>query len=397
MSEEFEKIKMIAKTEEKMAEAWKVTYGSEYDRKGQFYKKVMKIIENSESEGIEYGTPEYFEWIGGMTQDEYLRHFKNNKLTVWDYPAKVFEGSFNIGPGWDIELTEEQIENGEKLVINNLEEITGGLRIECPSVHSLGSIKKVGSFAVLFTNKGNLKELPDDFICKKHFYLAGGHFPSDDFSKKGHKCAEENMITGGITEIKGSWKIGGEITISNNTAITKLPEEDFTVNGHFRMINTPNVKRLPKNLVIKGNAEITNCESLEYVDGIKTKSFLEMFTCNNLTKILGKLHIGGRLHIGLNNLVSLPDGIIAKNSFNISYCHKLKNIPNNFTCGKHFNIQHSNIETIGENLIVKGEVYLTAAPIKSVGEGFECGHKVIFKGGDLSVFGNLLEGKNVWK
>ena len=80
-----------------------------------------------------------------------------------------------------------------------------------------------------------------------------------------------------------------------------------------------------------------------------------------------------------------------------NYCHKLKNIPNNFTCGKNFNIQMSNIETIGENLIVKGEVYLTAAPIKSVGEGFECGHKVIFKGGDLSVFGNLLEGKNVWK
>ena len=32
MSEEFEKIKMIAKTEEKMAKAWEATYGSEYDR-----------------------------------------------------------------------------------------------------------------------------------------------------------------------------------------------------------------------------------------------------------------------------------------------------------------------------------------------------------------------------
>ena len=397
MSKEFEKIKMIAKTEEKMAKAWEATYGSEYDRKGQFYKKVMAIIEKSESEGIEYGTPEYFEWIGGMTQDEYLRHFKNNKLTVWDYPAKVFEGSLGIGPGWDIELTEEQIENGEKLVINNLEEITGGLRIECPSVHSLGSIKNVGALSVLFTNKGNLKELPDDFICKKHFYLAGGHFPSDDFSKKGHECYEGNMITCGITEIKGSWKIGGNITISNNSAITKLPEEDFTIKGHFRMINTPNVKRLPKNLVIKGNAKITKCESLEYVDGIKTKSYLSVFRCDNLTKILGELYIGGKFEIGLNNLVSLPVGIIAKNSFNISYCHKLKNIPNNFTCGKHFNIQMSNIETIGENLIVKGEVYLTGAPIKSVGKGFECGYKVIFKGGDLSVFGNILEGKNVWK
>jgi hypothetical protein len=359
MSEEFEKIKMIAKTEEKMAEAWKVTYGSEYDRKGQFYKKVMKIIENSESEEIEYNTPEYFEWISKMSQDEYLRHFKNKKLTVWDYPAKVFEGTF------EPKLTEEQVKNGEKLIINNLKEVNGELIINCNSTHSLGSIRKVVSLTV---NGKNLKQLPDKFVCKKKLFIGGG-----------------------IEEIKSCCKIGGGITITTKTSLTnnsftKLPN-DFTVKGQLKIINVSSIKKLPKNLIVKASLEINKCDNLEFIGGITTKTTAHIRDCNNLKEIKGEVNIGTDFTINkCTSLMSLPENMVVKKVFWLLR-DTLTEIPDNFNCGL-LKLRDSNIEVIGKNVSCRGGDFPDT--IKSVGEGFISTGR-LYTRGDTSLFSSSSE------
>ncbi|GEM_PF-2117256 len=144
------------------------------------------------------------------------------------------------------------------------------------------------------------------------------------------------------------------------------PSQNIVVTGNVEVGNLNSVT-LPKGLRVEGNLELRRCSGLiSLPEGLSVEGRLYLFVCTGLKALPAGLRVGGDLKLeGCKGLTDLPEGLSVGKNLDLWVCEGLKALPAGLR--------------VGGNLDLKGCTGLTALP-----EGLSIG-------GNLSIPRNLIK------
>ena len=178
--------------------------------------------------------------------------------------------------------------------------------------------------------------------------------------------------------------------------LSSIPD-NFTVNGNLYASNCRKLKNLPKNLVVKGDLNISytsvkripddisigrslivSNSKLEYIpDNFTVNGMLNISGCKNLRYLPKNLEVKGELVMISTRIKSLPDDIIIEKDLNLTNS-QLEHLPDNFTVDGDLNVSLCiNLTQLPKGLVVERDLIIRSTNIRSLPDDISVGKNIM--------------------
>ena len=234
----------------------------------------------------------------------------------------------------------------------------------------LPSVLKVGGSINL--SYANFNKMPNIFIAGGFVNLSGSNIKtlSDNFIANELKLYESN-----ITKLPNNLVIEGNLDISKCPNLKELPK-NLTVKGDL-LCEYSEIKNLPNDISINGNIYLSFSKIKKLPNNLTV--YGDLILSNSAIEELPKnLVINGNLNIENTKIEEIPDDLKLNGKL---YAGKssLKKIPNNFVVHEHLDLSYSKIMSLPKDLqVVDGKVInlsntdITMLPKKFLNNAFNC-------------------------
>jgi PcfJ-like protein len=163
--------------------------------------------------------------------------------------------------------------------------------------------------------------------------------------------------------------------------IYKLPE-NLTITGNLDLSDTP-ITSLPQGLKVSGDLDLRNTPLTSLPAGLEVGGSL--FICNTpITSLPAGLDVGGDLFICNTPITSLPEGLKVSGSLYLSNT-PITSLPEGLKVGGYLGLSNTPITSLPEGLKVRGDLDLSNTPITSLPAGLEVSGDLYLEGSNVSV------------
>ena len=128
-------------------------------------------------------------------------------------------------------------------------------------------------------------------------------------------------------------------------------------------LSETNITKLPNDLYVVGS--------------------LNLWKCQELTKLPDKLHVGRNLNISYTNITKLPNDLYVGSSLSLYGCTQITKLPNDLYVGYILNLEHTNISEIPDNLYIGLNLYIQNTPLAKKYTHKQIYEMIKLRGGEL--------------
>jgi len=145
-----------------------------------------------------------------------------------------------------------------------------------------------------------------------------------------------------------------------------LPKNLTEVNGDLVLIDSKNLKVLPKDLNVKGGLYLIRCENIKSLpSGLRVKDNLNLKD-TNITELPLDLEVGGSIFLNHTPIEKLPNNLIVHGSLNLRECKNITSLPTSLKIKYCLDLRGINITELPPDLEVGGSILLHGTPLSNL-------------------------------
>ena len=110
---------------------------------------------------------------------------------------------------------------------------------------------------------------------------------------------------------------------------------------------------------------------------------MNLWKCQELTKLPNYLYVGDHLNIEGTNIEEIPNNLYVGGYLSLYGCTQITKLPNYLYVGDHLNIEGTNIEEIPNNLYVEFDLYIENTPLAKKYTNEEIYEMIKLHGGEI--------------
>jgi hypothetical protein len=133
----------------------------------------------------------------------------------------------------------------------------------------------------------------------------------------------------------------------------------------------------------EGDLELSETNITKLPNDLYVVGSLNLWKCQELTKLPDKLHVGDDLNIEGTNIEEIPNNLYVGGYLSLYGCTQITKLPNDLYVGDYLNIEGTNIEEIPNNLYVEFDLYIENTPLSDKYTHEEIYEMVRLRGGEI--------------
>ncbi len=152
----------------------------------------------------------------------------------------------------------------------------------------------------------------------------------------------------------------------NGSPIEVLPKNLTEVNGDLVLIDSINLKVLPKDLNVKGGLYLIRCENIKSLpSGLRVKDNLNLKD-TNITELPPDLEVGGSIFIMRTPIEKLPNNFTVNGDLDLEDCPNITSLPSGLKVLGTLDLRDTNITKLPTDLEVEVIIFLYGTPLSNL-------------------------------
>jgi len=152
----------------------------------------------------------------------------------------------------------------------------------------------------------------------------------------------------------------------NGSPIEVLPKNLTEVNGDLVLIDSINLKVLPKDLNVKGGLYLIRCENIKSLpSGLRVEYTLNLKD-TNITELPPDLEVGASIYLQRTPIEKLPNNFTVNGDLDLEDCKNITSLPSGLKVLGTLDLRDTNITKLPTDLEVEVILFLYGTPLSNL-------------------------------
>jgi len=152
----------------------------------------------------------------------------------------------------------------------------------------------------------------------------------------------------------------------NGSPIEVLPKNLTEVNGDLVLIDSKNLKVLPKDLNVKGGLYLIRCENIKSLpSGLRVEDNLNLKD-TNITELPPDLEVGNSIFLMRTPIKKLPNNLTVNGDLDLEDCKNITSLPSGLKVLGTLDLRDTNITKLPTDLEVEVILFLYGTPLSNL-------------------------------
>jgi len=152
----------------------------------------------------------------------------------------------------------------------------------------------------------------------------------------------------------------------NGSPIEVLPKNLTEVNGDLVLIDSINLKVLPKDLNVKGGLYLIRCENIKSLpSGLRVEYTLNLKD-TNITELPPDLEVGASIYLQRTPIEKLPNNFTVNGDLDLEDCKNITSLPSGLKVLGTLDLRDTNITELPTDLEVEVILFLYGTPLSNL-------------------------------